>query len=179
MTCIVGLVHDGVGYIAADSAISDDSQVDICATPKVGHWRGSGLVPEYLLGVAGDWRGCSDILRTLEFGHPNMGWESYHPEQLPVKEILSDTPKRGRNVDVLVVTAEAVWTYTAPLWTPLKHRRPYAAIGAGAPYALGYLSGRHPYNTNAGDAVKAASEFCPGVRGPVNILKTEAPHEQP
>lgn len=144
--------------MGSDSLSSDDITCSSVTTPKCG-WFGDKLI-----GYAGSWDGQ----RVLEIARR-------HPE-LAYSEILfrAGTLPDGLNL-LCVEDGNIIFTQSAKE-TLVRRKRAgvvYDAIGSGAPHALGALYVSHAGEASLREALKAAAEHNPFVRGPFTVIGGE------
>lgn len=177
MTCIVGVVHEGAVWMGGDSAAVTGWNLDLTAEPKV---FGSGA---FLIGYTTSYR----MGHLLQFG-----WEPpAHPEGISAAAFMRTgfvDSVRARFVAGGFAKVENTREeggsflvgYRGDLYevgsdfSVLRSARGYAAIGSGAPMALGAMAATdgdlRPYDFLE-RALNVAEDLCIGVRGPFTILR--------
>jgi hypothetical protein len=155
VTVVAALVTRQGAWIGSDSLSSDEMTCNIVSTPKIG-WFGDKLI-----GYAGSWDGP----RVLEIArrHPDLSWAEILFKAGPLEQGLSFICiEAGR----LLFTLDKKETFVrAP-----RRGVAYGAIGSGEPHALGALYVSHAGKSSVLDALKAAAEHNPFVRGPFRVV---------
>lgn len=174
MTCIVGLVHDDVVYIGADSAGVDGQALVIRADRKV--FRKDPFV----IGFTTSFR-MGQLLQyklRVPAHDPKMSIEEYMVTVFvdAVRQCLKDGGFAKKNDEVESGGAFLVG-YCGRLFMIDNDYQvgegldEFAAVGCGAPYALGALyatRGQSP-EMSIEMALRAAERFSTGVRAPFHI----------
>lgn len=175
MTCIVGLVEDGVTYLGGDSSASDGATVGAIATRKV--FR----TGEYLVGWCGSFRFAQIIQYMTGLTEPHgrdidafMAVEFAEEIQETLRANKFDI--RKNESDVLVGLRGRLYKLQTD-FSIIRVRKGYDVIGSGTDVALGALHALSPYDIPPKDrvmgALRAAAEHGPFVRGPYTILSSE------
>lgn len=179
MTCIVGLVEDGTIYMASDSEASDEASSSLIATPKV------AINGDYIIGA-------SESIRALNILHHTALPPVPSPSNLSsfmsisfvqaIADTMDNMPgtasgdKMDEGTEIIVGTLGRIFIISFD-YSVYENMYPYAAVGSGTVPALASL-----FTTDDTDlspknrltkAVKAASEFAAGVRGPIQHFKLE------
>ena len=141
--------------MGSDSLSSDDTTCATVTTPKCG-WFGDKLI-----GYAGSWDGQ----RVLDVAkrHPALSYA----------EILFRAGTLDKDINLLCVeNGRVIFSQSTKEMLVRGQRRgvSYDAIGSGAPHALGALYVSHAGERSLLDALKAAAEHNPFVRGPFRIV---------
>lgn len=176
MTCVAGLIDEkGNVHMACDSEVSDDSSAMSMASPKI------AINGDYIIGV-------SQSLRVLNIMHHASLPPVPSAENLSsfmciefiqsVAELMDNMPgtstpeKLEESTEILVGTKGRLFVIGDD-YSVHEHRYPYAVIGGGTLPALGSFFSTEDLSPKARvqKAVKAASEFSAGVRGPIHYLK--------
>jgi ATP-dependent protease HslVU (ClpYQ) peptidase subunit len=184
MTCIVGLVENGIVYIGGDSAATDDSSIQTIKGSKV------FKIGEFLFGVSGNPR-MSDVLRYI-FNIPIPTYdeqdalEYMHQCFIPdLKECLSDHGVLIRQDEIVSSDAWVLIGYQGRLFILessfhiSESALDYNAVGCGMDVALGCMYGlmdQNPEISASGKiniALRASAQFNCHVRKPFTILSTE------
>jgi len=182
MTCVVGLVHEERIWIGGDSGAVAGMNLTVRREPKV-FSRGCQGSGELLIGGTSSFR----MLNLLRFNlsvpelptDPRVGsLLGYMVEEfVPACRALFKEHGFAQKTNdaewggVFMVGARGeLFVIEADFQVGIPALG-YAAIGAGAPYALGSLhatAGRLP-RSRVSAALEAAAEFCTEVRGPFEI----------
>ena len=175
MTCIAAIVDKGIIHMACDSEVSDETSTVTMANPKV------AINGDYIIGV-------SQSLRVLNILHnvslpPVPSLSNLHSFMCVefiqgIAEILDDMPgtctreKLEEGTEILVGTLGKIFVIGDD-YSLHEANYPFAAIGGGTTPALGSLFSTEDISPKArlNKAIKAASEFSTGVRGPVQYFK--------
>jgi hypothetical protein len=185
MTCIVGLVENGVIYMGGDSAACDSSSLQIIREPKV------FKKDDFLFGVSGNPR-MSDILRynfeipRKDINESILGYmhQYFIPE---LKECLSENGILIKRDEITSSDAWVMIGYEGRLFILESHFHlsesslNYNAVGSGMDAALGCLYGLEDLmgaeqilQMNACDKIKlalrASERFNCNVRRPFTII---------
>ena len=181
MTCIVALVHEGTIHMACDSEISDNDSSVTMANPKI------AVNGEYILGV-------SQSLRVLNILHhislppvPSLSnLRSFMCIEFvqAIASALDDMPgtsgqeKMEEGTEILVATLGKIFVIGED-YSVHEAEYPFSASGGGTLPALGSLFSTENLGPKARviKAVKSASEFSPGVKGPVQYIKFNQPND--
>ena len=177
MTCIVGLIDKNVIHMASDSEVSDDTSTVSMVSPKI------AINGDYIIGV-------SQSIRVINVLHNVSLPPIPSPQHLSSFMCLEFVQSIADTLDNLagVATEEKMEDGTEILvgvmgrlfvvchdYSVYETPYAYAAIGGGVTSALGSLfstEGTAP-KSRVTKAIKAASEFSPGVKGPVQYFKFE------
>lgn len=178
MTLIAAVVHDGQVWMGGDSAAIDGDDLTIPRTDKV------FTTGDWLVGYCESFRLGQVVRFRLKFAEPK-GDLVEHLATVVVDELRKQLHKNG-----VAKATEAEESMPGSLllgidgrlfsiesdYAVLEHPT-YAAIGCGAPYALGSL-----WSTGSADpaerlmtALLAAERHCTGVSRPFTILTTQEP----
>ena len=174
MTCVAGIVRAGQVWIGADSAASTDDLVSIRA-PKL--FRLGGL----LVGFAGSYRAAQILQYGVELPEastPALEWLA-----TAFVDVLRTAHRRGgamrldagldgNTIELLVGYRGGLFEVDGDYAVAEVHD--YAAVGSGAPLAIGALAATpkilNPVN-RLERALDVAERHCPSVRGPFSIVK--------
>ena len=187
MTCIVGLIENGVVYVGGDSAACDDSSLQIIKESKVFKRR------DFIFGISGNPR-MYDILkynfeipdRIESFDVLDYMYIDFIPE---LKKCLSENGILIKQDEVVSSDSWIMVGYGGRLFVIESHFHVsesilnYNALGSGMDAALGCLYGLENLmrgewilNLNPEDkvllALKASEQFNCNVRGPFTIIST-------
>lgn len=183
MTCIVGLAHEGVLYMGADSVAVSGWDVTTQRQPKI--FR----TGDFLIGVSGYPR-LRQILQ-YRFTPPvhTPDRDDLHYMSVDFVDAMREASKDAgyarkdseqERVDSFTLVGYRERFYVVEMnYQVVDFASPYAVIGSGESYALGAL-----YATqNAGFdplervrlALRAAEEYSATVRGPFMYLTSHAP----
>lgn len=183
MTCIVGLVHGGVVYLAGDSAEQTDNERWECE-PKV--WR-SG---DFIMGMTAETSRAGNIAR-YAFTPPLIGPDKDLMEYMVTQFVDAlrgalkdgghtkvDNGREEHGLQLLVGVRGRLFSVWSDCTVTETRNRPFQAIGCGSPYALGYMAAMAPNDPNPAEfikrAIKVAAAFAPSVGGPVTVIVSEA-----
>lgn len=189
MTAIVGLIADKRVWLGSDSAGVNEGTLAIRKDGKV--WR----IPSHdmVLGTCGSMR-ISQLLRyrlqppPIEDGQDVLEYMSTSFADA-VAACLRDNGKLETTNGVQVMEAHILVGFRSRLFSMdaamavMEVADPYAAIGCGAPEALGalYVSSMwEAYTPKAllGIALKCSERFNTDVAGPFHIVSTESEEEK-
>jgi len=185
VTCVVGVRHEGVVYIGADSLSSDRVEAQVRKDPKV------FTLGEFVIGFTSSWR-MGQVLR-YHFKPPAIpdGLDLHAYMVLHFVEELRTTAKKAAIAEVQN-SVESLGKFLVGIRGRLfciesdfqvgEALQDYAAVGSGAAYALGamhfqrlraYLmpQPRYPF-AEIECALEAAAEHSPYVRGPWLLSRT-------
>ena len=155
MTCIAALVTpQGIGFMGADSAASDDRVTVLMQNPKVQDF-GNGLV-----GYAGSIKSGRAMFKYLET------FTNYDDLALRVEEESAKAIYKGAGF--LVIQNSKI--HEIEEGSGFQHSSNYAAIGSGCEVALGALYVNHADMNGVIDAIEAAATFTPNVKPPAIVL---------
>lgn len=168
MTCVAALSHGGHVYIMADSAsTSEDGTQDIVVSPSKLVQRGC-----WGFGIAGEWSLAKALRKCIP---PNFDGMSLTDNSDLLTEWVASVAAVSKAADwaLLCASAGMIWVYDSSNPAGTRSVYPYAAIGTGAPYAVGALSALRsgqPWRRLEA-AVRASAEHCSDVRGPFRRLR--------
>ena len=169
MTCVAGLEHGGRVYLAGDSAVSwsSDDSVFVASHRKI--VRRGGM----LIGFSGN-LSISTVFSSMLSPEPySKGDPRTHiltAVILPLRDLLREIRLDADGTDMLIACAGRLW-FAGVDGSIHGYRCGYAAIGSGAPHALGSLySTKGKPTTRVKLAVQAAVEHCSSVCGPVYAM---------
>lgn len=180
MTCVVGVVHDGKVYLAADSAGISGMDLRIRTDKKVFE------VDEFVIGIAGSFR-MGNILR-FSF-NPPIHHEDVDPFHYMATDFIDEVrhalkdggySKKDNNVETTTGGTFLVG-YRGRLFEidsdfqVAENVHGYAAIGCGDQVALGSLFSTDDFDNpedRLEEALEAAEAFSAGVRAPFNFIST-------
>lgn len=176
MTCIVGLVHEGVCWLGGDSAVTKGYEITAMRTAKV--FRNGDV----LLGVTGSLR-MAQITR-YTFRPPAANYKD--PEHYLATEFLDALRscytaggfiRKNNNLDeidgAILLGYRGRLFEIGPNLGLLEPERAYHAVGSGAEHAHGalYATEGHPPETRIRLALEAAAAFGLYVKPPFVILR--------
>lgn len=173
MTCVVGLEDKGVVWLGSDSYLGADDYRDILDRPK--WFRKGPLVFAY----AGDFRAAQILEHAILIRQPRKGEKQLSFLTNAVARAMQD----GMNVHGVhrnngEIGAGFLLVYGGLLYivqedfSVVRSRRGYAALGAGANYALGAiaaLKNRLPPRECLTEALQHSAEWSPKVCKPFTI----------
>jgi ATP-dependent protease HslVU (ClpYQ) peptidase subunit len=185
MTCIVGLIENGIVYIGGDSAATDDSSIQTIKGSKV------FKIGDFLFGVSGNPR-MSDVLR-YRFNIPELDpeidqdiLEYMHQWFIPeLRECLAEDGFLIKQDEVVSSDAWVLIGYHGRLFILessfhiSESSLDYNAVGCGMDAALGCMYGlmdQNPEISASGKisvALRASAQFNCHVRRSFTILSTE------
>lgn len=173
MTCIVGLECDGSVLVAADSCVTWGEAIgDIrttCGEPKI--WTPRRGV---IIGCAGNGN-AQDLVEAAKLGPPKRDEDGRRYLLRALQPFLSGLVEEYEDMGLSLLVAVGGRLYYADGVCVTAAGDGYAAIGTGAPFALGSLyatQGRKP-RQRAELALAAAERHCGSVRGPWTVLTTQ------
>ena len=159
MTVVAGLItKPGWCYMAADSAVSNDSLYTLMAEPKV-----MNFYDEALVGYAGDVRQGRQVFRFLM---DVAGSKVAAFERKWTKDLYGD-------VTLLFIEQGRIYEFDEGAVIPvasLNDGATYSAIGTGAPTALGSLYADHADLQSVTTAIQASIAHVPGIYGPPLVV---------
>jgi ATP-dependent protease HslVU (ClpYQ) peptidase subunit len=174
VTCVIGMVREGKVWLAGDSAASDGTaQITSIMERKVFLWGAMAV------GFAGAFRGAQVLRYALKpmnaAPEAPMGWlvRTFIPR---LKTAFERHEVVGEDLipDLLVGIGGRLFEVSSDLEV-IESRDGVAAIGSGAPYALGALAAIGRSNrpdTALACALSIAERYCPGVKGPFLQVRT-------
>lgn len=153
MTCIVALVTPKGAIMGADSAVSNSDVKLTMSDPKIRDFNGT------LVGYCGSINVGRAIFRMIEKDQPTdiAGYIEH--------AMLS---KANQQASFLVIQNRIIWELDMGAAISLQDN--YAAIGSGMQYALGSLYHSAKSLKDVMNALNAAENFAPDVRGPMLFL---------
>ena len=159
MSVVVAYVNKNEAWMAYDSAIVGAEIILESITPKAVKHAGEGL-----MGAAGDWSVINAIqaLKATKCTPYNVVGA--------LKELRKDNEELDS--DILFAYPDKPLTLIQVDFSVIELKSPFMAIGAGAPYALGYLEACEEIGkAELVDAVKVAAKYSPSVELPVKVLR--------
>jgi len=187
MTCIVGLEQDGVIYIGADSAEVDEStlSVGIRADEKVFLSDDES----FILGFSGSFRIGQLIRYALSMPSQKVDQDdmAYLVTDFidALRTMQKDKGSMSKENELEEHSSAFIMGFNGKLYvidTDFQVGRPlgnYAAVGCGAPIALGAMFATQDTETSPEERIRcaltAASTYSAGVRPPFHVLKLEPP----
>jgi ATP-dependent protease HslVU (ClpYQ) peptidase subunit len=172
MTCIVGIVDEGITYIGGERAASDGSSILSSTRPKVAVRNG------WVYGYAGGY-GIGQLLDYIFL--PDHTDDIYKTLRLDVstkyKEAIEAFSKMDDETTVLIGREGRLFELTPADWSVIEINE--TAIGSGGNFALGSLYTSKYLNDNSMStspemrvalALHSAIEYSPMCQGPVDIL---------
>jgi len=187
MTCAVGLVHDGCVTIGGDSAAVSGLDLDLRTDEKV------FTVGGFVFGISGSFR-IGQVLRYAltppeqkqsqsDMEYMVTDWIDTVRETFRDKGCLStwdtdDDPFKGQeHIDAAFLVGYNGCLYTVEADFQVgRSRAGYAAVGCGAPYALGalYANVEGLPRERLERALNAAVRFSSGVRDPFFFVESQS-----
>ncbi|MCK9458760.1 MAG: hypothetical protein M0R80_03910 [Proteobacteria bacterium] len=184
MTCIVGLIENGVVYIGGDSAATDDSSIQTIKGSKV------FKLGEFIFGVSGNPR-MSDVLR-YNFNIPLPTYDGQDALEYMHQCFIPDLKECLEENGVLIkqdeITSSDAWVligYQGRLFVLESYFHVsesalnYNAVGCGMAVALGCLYGLEDSpdleispQGKLIKALRASAQFNCHVRKPFTIIST-------
>jgi len=186
MTCVVGLIKDGIVYIGGDSAGTTENDMDIYQTDKV------FTRPPFIFGGAGSYRGIQLLKYELEIpeliGYYNQvkDEDNYNPEAFMhlVTEVVRKTFKdKGHTImeaNNELQSTQALIGFDGHLYlldvnfVILEPKKPFTATGKGLSPALGSLYSTEEVISDPVlrllKALKSSEYYTPGVKRPFHIM---------
>lgn len=170
MTCIVGIVDDGVIYIGGDRGASDGSAIISLATPKV------YIRDEWIFGYAGS-LGIGQIMQIINIPILEEEDDPFIILRMDIVEAfkaMMDTQgiviNEDNNTDILIGCRGRLFEFSPSDWSVAEIKQ--TAIGSGGNFALGSLHtsiDADPID-RIGIALGAAITYSPSCQGPIDIL---------
>lgn len=176
MTCIVGLIDNGVSYIGGERGASTDSTIISIAEPKV--WK----TGEYLFGYYGTFMG--ERLK-YNFEPPEIGDNDVVTFMNSVflralHECYDDWwMQRHQDDELMIIVRNKIFIHNAEDMNITHYDVEYMAEGSGMGFALGSLhtSSLMTESWTPEDRVQAALEaavtFSPSCLAPIDIISSE------
>jgi hypothetical protein len=176
VTAVVGLETPEGAWLGCDSFLGDDVAADALARPKL--FRRPGLV----FGWAGSVTAAQAVEHMPRFRARRRGED---PESYLVAVVVPRVraalaplgyPSTGRDAvaspaDFLVAVGGRLWTLQDDL-SAVRSAMGFAAIGAGAPYALGALAATDGAPAaRVRRALEVATRLCAQVRAPYHFVR--------
>ena len=175
MSCVVGIVQDGVIYMGGDSlAIDDDSNQTLVKDEKV-FYKTVGLKSKMLMGFVGNYRIGNIMKHTFRcpkrLSNDTVEQYIYDRFIVSLKEAVKDEKFEDTSLllgyEKNLYVIEDDFSVVCPV-------SPYTSIGHGAPYALGALSVLFSFGTTPQVKIEmslsAASDHSAAVKPPYLIL---------
>lgn len=188
MTCVIGYLSGGNAYLAADSEGSNYASKDIFYNRKVFYKNG------LLIGCAGSYRAIQ--LLKYKFNPPMpeqiVDLPKTSPDAYYMNCVIADSIKavftengfaeiennknNAVNSYILIMFKNRIYEVQSD-YSIIETVRNFSAIGCGADHARGAMFVLDPANLQPEKklelAIEAAKTFCPGVGGPVNIVRNK------
>jgi ATP-dependent protease HslVU (ClpYQ) peptidase subunit len=175
MTCIVGLRQGGKVYIGGDSAGIAGWDVTIRADPKV------FVAGDYAMGFTTSFRLGQLLQYRLKLPKPPSAQKKLYPFMVSefveaVRECLktggvATKDKESEQGGQFLVGVSGRLFIVEGDYQVAEPVAPFAAIGSGAPYALGALAiSRGSPLSRVRQALSVAERFSAGVRAPFRVL---------
>jgi ATP-dependent protease HslVU (ClpYQ) peptidase subunit len=162
MSVVVAYTYKNGCLVAYDSAaVGTDIMIE-SITPKAVKHSGNGIV-----GAVGSWRAINMLNELRQ--------ENLSPQYVAslIKERRNEEDWSDTEIIFVSPGKPIVFLQTSGLST-IEVKSPFMAIGAGAGYAIGYLSGQKTIDeTNVKQAVETAAKWSPYVIPPVKMLKLQ------
>lgn len=175
MTCIVGLRHGNKAYLGGDSAGIAGWDLTVRADPKI------FVSGPYAIGFTTSFRLGQLLQFRLKLPKPPRAQKQLYP--FMVSEFVEATREclKTGGVATREKEAEQGGTFLVGVhgrlfiieadYQLVEPAAPFAAVGSGAPYALGSLAtSRGAPLSRVQKALSVAERFCAAVRGPFRVL---------
>ena len=170
MTCIVGIVDDGVIYIGGDRGASDGSAIVSLATPKV------YIRDEWIFGYAGS-LGIGQIMQIINIPILEEDDDPFIILRMDIVDAFKAmidaqgiTLNEDNDTDILIGCRGRLFEFSPSDWSVAEIKQ--TAIGSGGNFALGSLHtsiDADPID-RIGIALGAAITYSPSCQGPIDIL---------
>jgi ATP-dependent protease HslVU (ClpYQ) peptidase subunit len=170
VTCIVGIVDDGVIYIGGDRGASDGSAIISLATPKV------YIRDEWIFGYAGS-LGIGQIMQIINIPILEEDDDPFIILRMDIVEAFKAmmdaqgiTLNEDNDTDILIGCRGRLFEFSPSDWSVAEIKQ--TAIGSGGNFALGSLHtsiDADPID-RIGIALGAAITYSPSCQGPIDIL---------
>lgn len=189
MTCIVGLVEDGVVYMGGESAMTGDTELWLIREPKV--FRKGDL----LIGCSGSSRFLQLVRYKFDPGEIDkdnlMEWMvttfvDRLRECLVDGRFVKDELIDNLNGNLMIGVRGCLFELTGE-YEVNQNREPYSVLGSGRNYARGSMYATDdsiverkamlPYD-RVFLAVNAACEFDAHCRPPINVYRSDQPQNK-
>ena len=175
MTCIVGLRNGGVVHVGGDSAGIAGWEVTVRADPKV------FVSGAYAMGFTSSFRLGQLLQFRLKLPEPPRSPKRLYPFMVgefveAVRECLktggvATKEKEAEQGGTFLVGVRGRLFVVESDYQVVEPAAPFAAIGSGAPYALGSLAtSRGSPAARVRQALAVAERFSAGVRAPFRLL---------
>lgn len=180
MTCIIGYKFNGMIYMGADSAASDNNIIQHRSDKKIFY---NAHNPELLIGIAGSYRFGQLLRYVLEPPH----CDTWDIEKYMVTEIANKSKQMFANDGLKDVNlGEYIFAFKDRLWfmdTDFHigwFDEPFATCGSGSQVAYGSMMTLERIDPNCEQhspqekvrlSLAAAEDFVPSVRGPFHIIE--------
>jgi ATP-dependent protease HslVU (ClpYQ) peptidase subunit len=170
VTCIVGIVDDGVIYIGGDRGASDGSAIVSLATPKV------YIRDEWIFGYAGS-LGIGQIMQIINIPILEEDDDPFIILRMDIVDAFKAmidaqgiTLNEDNDTDILIGCRGRLFEFSPSDWSVAEIKQ--TAIGSGGNFALGSLHtsiDADPID-RIGIALGAAITYSPSCQGPIDIL---------
>jgi ATP-dependent protease HslVU (ClpYQ) peptidase subunit len=170
VTCIVGIVDDGIVYIGGDRGASDGSAIISLDTPKV------YIRDEWIFGYAGS-LGIGQIMQIINIPLLEEDDDPFIILRMDIVEAFKAmmdaqgiTINEDNNTDILIGCRGRLFEFSPSDWSVAEIKQ--TAIGSGGNFALGSLHtsiDADPID-RIGIALGAAITYSPSCQGPIDIL---------
>ena len=170
MTCIVGIVDDGIVYIGGDRGASDGSAIVSLATPKV------YIRDEWIFGYAGSLGICQkmQIINIPILEEDDDPFIILRMDIVDAFKAMIDaqgiTLNEDNDTDILIGCRGRLFEFSPSDWSVAEIKQ--TAIGSGGNFALGSLHtsiDADPID-RIGIALGAAITYSPSCQGPIDII---------
>jgi ATP-dependent protease HslVU (ClpYQ) peptidase subunit len=175
MTCIAGVVHNGEVWIGGDSLGSGG---DFCSNRNEDKVFRVG---PYLIGMIGSFRTAQVIRYQFNPSYITKDGDIDVFEFMVTKfvaEMKALINANSCSMNGFLVGYKGRLFRIEPDYQVFESNHPYNAYGSGSPYAFGALYVNQKSNLSPHEriteALKAAEEYCPTVRGPFTIERANA-----
>lgn len=186
MTCIVGLIDNGITYIGGDSCGSNGYSGDTYRQPKVFHCKDTnnavmGYTSSFRMGQLLMY--AKDLFDELSISKDEINHEYLVTKFIPNVQKLFSNGGFEKNTNGEKSSGEFLLGYKHKLYkiqndySVLESMNNYDACGCGEGYALGSLKTTEGLNMSPIErihkALQSASKFSVGVSAPFHIINTD------
>ena len=175
MTCIVGLRQGGKVYVGGDSAGISGWDVTVRVDPKI------FISGDYAIGFTTSFRLGQLLQFRLKLPEPPRSRKRLYPfmvnefveatrECLKTGGVATNENEAEHGGTFLVGVRGRIFIVESD-YQVIEPAAPFAAVGSGAPYALGSLAtSKGSPVARVRQALSVAERFCAGVRPPFRVL---------
>jgi hypothetical protein len=167
MTCIVGIVDEGIVYIGGERSIGDDSSILSSPVSKV------GMRDQWVYGYSGT-IGIGQLMDIITLPRAEgADFKTIKTKIVPALSVAIDNYSReaaDHDTQWLIGINGRLYELSASDWGVVEVH--HTAIGAGTQYALGsiYTSICNPPDVRVRMAIEAAITYSPSCQGPIDIV---------